>query len=334
MIWLVLSAAFAGELPSVALLPLDAAPETSSQGLQTVVRGIAGALQRDGRVLPLYDTDLAVRVGDDRDDELRAARDAFSEGRRMLSQGDPDVALPFLEQAVQAHEQAGSEIARRNDAADAHYTFARALAAVGDSDRAEAELMRAIRLVPDYMATRADATDQTLEALAFNAMQTLRDKPPRRLSGDGAAALARELDVDYLVHGVVHADGTLELVVAEGANRLYVVERPGPFAAPAVGDPWYADMAAQITAACLDLPIPPAKVLRPMTGDAAPTDRTPPPDGDDTTRARTRSRGPIWLAWTGGGVLAAGTAAAVVWLSLPEPEAEPEPTWSLTVSPQ
>lgn len=328
MIVLLVQAALAQELPTIALLPLDAVPRTSSSDLSITVRGVAGAIQAEGGLVPVYDVDLASRLTR-QEERLRAARDALAEGRRLIAEKDAEVALAFLQEAVDAHRDAESEVVRRGEAADAHYTLARALLATYDRDAARAEIRRAILLVPDYMTVRADAVNGEIAKLAAEAERSLVDRPPRRLTNDGAGALAADLGVDYLVHGAVMADGSLSLVVQQGTVALYEVRRPGPFAPPAVGDPWYDGIARQIVAAALREPVPidPADTGPPDPGgEAVVTDPVAPPIDPPRRRGG-------WLVWTGAGAIAAGAAGAVVYVvSAPDPPA-PEPSWTLTVNP-
>jgi hypothetical protein len=337
LLGLLTSIALCAELPTVALLPLDGTPGTSSAGASQTVRGIAAAIQKEGGVVPLYDTELAQRLGAGSEERLADAREALSEGRRLLAEGDADLALAFLEEAVNAHRDAGSDVVRRGEAADAHYSFGRALLRTYERDRARAEIRRAILLVPDYMGSRADAVDPDIAALAAEAEKSLRDRPPRRLTTEGAAQVGADLKVDFVVHGAVEADGKLVLTVQEGSDKLYTVERMGPFAPPIVGDPWYDGIARQIVAACLHETIPQVTEQPRVAVVEAPPDGAPPPPPPDPPpdeKPPEDPRGGTWWVWASAGVLAAGGAGAIVYATLPQPEPDaPEPVWSVAVTP-
>jgi hypothetical protein len=322
--------ALAGDLPTVALVPLDASPGTPSADLEVTIRGIAAALQSEGGIVPVYDNDLALELGEQSEDRLKSARESLSEGRRMLAEGDADIALAFLQEAVTAHTEAGSDVVRRDEAADAHYALGRAMLATYNRDAARGEIRRAIQLVPDYMTARADAVTPDLEALAAEATSSLASRPPRHLNPDGAATLQDEFRADDIVHGTVDGRGNLSLTVQRGATVLYVVERPGPFAPPPVGNDWYEAIAKQVAAACLGEPIPawnPAD--HPVATVAHPADPNHPPAVVDPLPTPHKGKA-TWAIWTVSGVLAAGTAAAVVATTLPAPST-PTETWTLTI---
>jgi hypothetical protein len=316
------SPALASDTPELAILPLDAVPDTEQAALDRTVRGVTSALQSEGGVIVVYDTDLATRLGSKAEDALASARDALSEGRRLLQEGDADLAIAFLQQAVDAHEEAGSEVIRRGEAADAHYSLGRALLTTYDRDRARTEFRRAIVLVPDYMATRADAVNGDIQALADEATAALTGRPPRKRSAEEGATLATKLQVTCVVHGTVDAEGDLSLSVQNGASVRYVVERPGPFEPPAVGDPWYADIAAQTIAACRGEAVP---TWTPPVAEVDPIDPDPIPK--PTTRKRTAVTASVLSVLVLG---AAGAGAA--WYVLPEGGAAAPPTWNLTIT--
>jgi hypothetical protein len=321
-----ISAARGGDLPSVALVPLDAAPGTASDDLERFVRGLAGAVQRGGEIVPLVDDELAGQLGDSA--RLKEARDAFSEGRKFLATGDADVAVTFLEEAVNGHRDADSDIVRRGEMADAHWAFARALVATDDRDRAKTEVRRALILVPDYVDTRADMVDAELERLVSEAVRSLEDRPPRRMTEENAARLGASLAIDCIVYGSVDAGGAVSLAVQVGPEVVWELARPGPFAPPGVADKWYRSLGDEVTDACLGREVT-------ATVAEAPPPREPEPAGPARPEPTggSRSRTVTWLAIGGAGVLAAGAATAVVLTTTNPPVVEPEPTWTLTITP-
>lgn len=322
LVALLASVALAQDVPELALLPLDAAPGTEQAALDRAVRGVTSAVQSEGGVIAVYDTDLVARFGTKAEDALASARGALSEGRRLLQEGDADLALAFLQQAADAHEAAGSDVIRRVEAADAHYSLGRAFLMTYDRDKARTEFRRAIVLVPDYMTTRADAVNADIQTLADEATAALATRAPRKLSAEGAQALQTKLGVSCLVHGAVDEGGDLSLNVQSGATLRYVVERPGPFEPPSVGDRWYTDIAAQVVAACRGEPVP--VWTPPIDVIADPTH--PDPVHTPTTRKRTAVTASVLSVLVLG---AAGAGAAYyVW---PDAGAAP-PTWNVTVT--
>lgn len=331
--------AVARDLPPLAVVPLDATPGTRYADLERTVRGIVAAVQSEGGVVPLYDLELAARLGETSEERLKTARASLAEGRRMLNEGDADIALAFLEEAVQAHKDSGSDVVRRPELADAYYTLARARLATYDNDGARSDVRRAIQLIPDYMDTRADAVNPEILALAADAAATLADRPPRKLSPDGADALSTQLGVECIAHGSVAANGALSLTVQHGREVRFVVERPGPFLPPSVGDKWYTGIAQQMVAACLGEPVPLWEPPRVAT-IVPPPEQTPPPVAkvvDPKAKEELneselrRKRRTAWAAsLLSLGVLGVG-GAATAYLMMPETGGGATPTWTVVV---
>ena len=92
MIVLLAWLAVAADRPEIALLPLDAPPGTDSRATHVLVRGLAAALEEEGRYRAVVDAELLGRVGRGQDERVRQARDALVEGRRLLASGDPEFA--------------------------------------------------------------------------------------------------------------------------------------------------------------------------------------------------------------------------------------------------
>lgn len=254
--------------PIVALLPLDGAPGTSSRDMSVVMRGLADAMAQDGRVIVVSGEALVDRLTSGKAAELQEARDAFAEGRLLLSEGDPDIGLAFLAEAVAGHGRAGSVVVRREEMADAAFILAKALLAVGDDAGARTALTDALRLLPDYLDTQSEAADPALRSLALQVEADLVRKPPRRLSTTGALALTQDLQVDRIIHGFVVDGGRLSLSVFDGESVVHSITRPGPLVARRIGDPWYTTAAAPLTHAALGLdpqpdPPPPVPVVEP-----------------------------------------------------------------------
>ena len=319
------SLADAQEVPVIALLPFHGVPDARSADLGVAVRGLAAAIQEDGRLLPLYDTELATRGTEDVEERFREARDALAEGRRTMVEDDPEIAMMFLEEAVAAHTDTRSKWWHLDEAADAHFALSRALLGSGDYDRAEGEMLEAVRLVPDYMDTRADTTDPAIVGLANAAGDTSRRDGPIRLDDLMALELGNQVGAEFLVHGAVDGQGRLEVAVFAGPELLYTAQRPGPFRVPKVGHIWYDELAAQVVAACMGEPIPEARVI---TADETISGR-----GDGRTSVDEppdRPRRGLWAIWVVSGAVAAGATTAVALTNRPEPE-EPVGTWTLNV---
>ncbi len=313
LLFLLLSVLARAQESVVALLPMDGVPGTDGEAMERFVAGLSSAVAHDGRVSPLMGVALQSRLTEGQEERLGEARDALRKGEELLRDGEADIAVPFLEESIRAHLDSGSAVVRREELARAHATLARALVLQGDEPGARGQLAEAIRLVPDFELP-------ALPALAEAAREQLRTRPPRQLSSDGAVVLAVDLAVAFLAHGAVMEDGSVELVVFEGPEPLHRAHRPGPFAPPLVGDPWYAQLSDEVVAAALHLPVP-----RPVSTEVA-----PPQQEDPLLLApRPAPRRGQWVLWTATGVVVAGAGAA---LFLVEPEAtQPEPTWTLEV---
>lgn len=302
--------AAAEDIPVFALVPLDGAPGTSSRDMEVVVRGLTQELTREGDLAVVSGPTLVDQLTAGKQAELQSARDAFTEGQLMLGEGDADIGLAFLSESIKAHGRAGSPVVRREEMANAAFILARALLEVGRDDDARDALTRALRLLPDYLDTQTEAADPALRTLAKQVEADLSGRPPRRLSPRGARTLAQDLQVDGILHGVVLADGTLRLTVFRDGEAVHVQTVPGPFDAPRLGDPFYAELATPLRLACLGRPLP-----------EAPGPVPPPP-------SRARGTG-IALAITGT-ILAAGAATAAV-IAVQQREG-PQESWELDVN--
>lgn len=294
------------EVLVVAIVPLDGAPGTSSRDMAVVVRGLADAIGRDGRVVVVSGEALVGRLTAAKQSGIQEARDAFAEGQLLLEEGDPDIGLAFLAEAVDAHDRAASAVVRREEMADAAFVLARALVEVGQEDAARDALTRALRLLPDYLDTQTEASDPRLRVLAQQIEASLATRPPRRLSLRGASALAVDLQVDRIVHGVVMADGQLELRLFRDGEVTHTEVRPGPFYARRLGDSWYAELGKPLVDAAIGVP-----VAGPRRVESPPAVPTPPP-----TTPRRRSGAAVALGVTGA-VLVAGAATAAVIATRP-----------------
>ena len=241
------------DAPLVAIIPLDGAPGTSSRDMRVVVRGLAEALIEDGRVQVVSGDDLVERLTEGKAQTLQEARDAFAEGQLLMREGDPDIGLAFLAESVAAHGRAGSPVVRREEMADAAFILAKALLAVEDHEAARNALVQALRLLPDYLDTQTEAADPALRELALEIEAELSRRPPRRLSAAGADALAGDIQVDEVIHGVVLADGTVLLTVYRNGEAVHELRRPGPFRARRLEDPWYDQVARPLADAALGL---------------------------------------------------------------------------------
>ncbi|MFT7520136.1 MAG: hypothetical protein ACI9MC_002280 [Kiritimatiellia bacterium] len=315
------SPAYGGEeIDVVALVPLDGAPGTSSRDMSVVTAGLARAMGRDGRLVVVAGEGLVQRLTADRVTQLQEARNAFDEGRTMLAEGDPDLGLGFLYEAVAAHERAGSPVVRREEMADAAFVLANALLDTDQTVEAQKMLARSLRLLPDYLDTQIEANHPRLRSLAEAVEAELSSRPPRRLSSTGALALAQDLNVDHVIHGVVLADGSLKLTVWSSGEARYTLSRPGPFRAPRLSDPSFGEMAGVLVAACLGEEIPELSTVEPSPEVPV----TPPPPPPPQPPAAPRKKGGALVAGLITASLAAGGAAAayvVVRQRGPAPEA-------------
>ncbi|MFK7929473.1 MAG: hypothetical protein AB8H79_14855 [Myxococcota bacterium] len=261
----------------VAILPLDGAPGTSSRDMKVFVRGLADAIGRDGRVVVVSGDALVDRLTEGKAAQLLEARDAFTEGQLLLSEGDPDIGLAFLAESVAGHRRAGSAVVRREEMADAAFILAKALLAVGDEDGAKAALTDAIRLLPDYLDTQNEAADPVLRGLALGVEADLLKKPPRRLSAAGAAALASDLQVDRVIHGFVVADGNLSISIFH-KDQVQETLRAAPSALTLrLGDPLYGALGAPLVDAALGVAPPVVTPIPPVAPIAVPPSVPPVP---------------------------------------------------------
>ncbi|TVQ87351.1 MAG: hypothetical protein EA397_18715 [Deltaproteobacteria bacterium] len=294
----------------VAIVPLDGVPGTSFRDLEVFVRGLAEAMAVEPQLSVVSGSELVNRLTEGNQRSLLEARDAMTEGVLLLAEGDPDIGISFLEEAVAAHDRAGSAVARREEMADSAFALAKAWLETGKRSEAAEVLALALRLVPDYLDVHPDAIDADLRELAREVEVSLFDRPPRRLSRSGAQKLGDDLQADRLIHGLVQPRGDLSLSLYDPqGNPITTVVQPGPFQAPRLGDPKYESLARPLVAAALGQPHPTIP------------DEPPPPE-------KRKRGGAIALGVTLGLVAAGLTTAGILYGQTLQP---PKEAWQLQV---
>ena len=183
MIGALIASVLASAAPGdVAILPFDAVPGVASRDLDVLERGLAIALRRRTSRLAVRGEALEDRLAAGKRERLKEARAALEEGYTMLAEGDPDIGLVFFEEAIAAHEDVTSMIARRNELADAHYALAKSLTAMGRPQSAQTHLESALRMVPDYLEARDEVPSEAMLTAVRTVERELAQKRPRRLS--------------------------------------------------------------------------------------------------------------------------------------------------------
>lgn len=242
-----LASVFAAAAPGdVAILPFDAVPGVASRDLDVLERGLAIALRRRTSRPAVRGDALEERLAVGKRERLKEARAALEEGYTMLAEGDPDIGLVFFEEAIAAHEDVTSMIARRNELADAHYALAKSLTAMGRITDAQPHLESALRMVPDYLEARGEVPTEVMLAAVRSVERELAQKRPRRLSYAGALSLRSELSVDHIIHGVIGRSDTFVLHVYPRRGDLVSIPHQLPAKVPPLGDTWYDDVAKDV----------------------------------------------------------------------------------------
>lgn len=296
----------------VAIVPLDGVPGTSFRDLEVVVRGLAEVMSKEPELAIVSGSELVNRLTEGNQRALLEARDAMTEGMILLTEGDPDIGIAFLEEAVAAHDRAGSAVARREEMADSAFALAKAWHDTGKRDEAATVLELALRLVPDYLDVNPDGVDPALRELAREVEASLFDRPPRRLSRTGAQKLGDTLQADRLIHGLVQPGGDLSLTIYDPqGDEIATTVRPGPFAAPRLGDPRYQEMARPLINAALGIATPPP---------------LPPPSEKDPKPKKRGTK--VALGITMGAVAAGAVAAGYL---IHQSQLPDKPAWDLQV---
>jgi hypothetical protein len=300
--------------PEIVVLPLEGAPGTSATDLRSSGDGIQRALSGQG-FRPTSPSDLAKALVEPKRAEILAL---VAEGRRLLSEGDPDLATPFLQDAAKRSDLRSDVRLRTDEVAEAWFTLGEALVVGGDEAKARQAFARAVALSPDYLTTLG--LDERSRAVAASAAT----EPPPPLDDAEAARILSKVGADYLLSGTLFADGSLKLWLRRGASVRAVVERPGPFVPREADDPWF-DLVAQDLAVAAMIRRPPDPVKPIDVPPVKPLAKT-----TDPVVPKGHSR------WTAGTitatVLLVAAAAGTTVLLWPEPPT-PDPTWTVTVRP-
>lgn len=298
-------------------------PEVAAEDAAAAAEALRAALLASGVHDPMSGPDIADGVSAGREAQLRSARARYAEARRLYEEGQPGLAHLALVEAVDGLVAARSAVGRREELADAWYLDGLCALDLGDTVGARKDFAAALRLVPDYDRTRLAEAPSAVAPLFRAARQQVRTEAPPLPAREEIAAMATRLHVDFVVVGVVDADGQLALQVHDEAGTEVgeLRARLGSLP-PRATDPALGDLARKLEKA-----FEPALRSSPPPRAAAPVEAEVSEEGPPSIATRWW----FWLAILG----LAGGAGAAVALSL-DP-AEPGTTtttpdsWSIHV---
>lgn len=249
----------------------------SFEDTETVTQGIRDAFTQDGSLLPLSGTDISHGLTGTNAGDLQTARMRIAEARKLYQARQADAALPILDEAIDLHYQALSDVGRRPELADAWYLKALCLIALGRDDEAYDAFVETTYLFPKYIKDRSTSMPQAAIDPAARAQATVETGRRRIRSTDSIRDIGLALHVDYVVVGYIddqrdimariYADG--ELVAEEHATAS---ELP----APPVDDAY-----SLIVTGLVKATRPPAPVARTTRPAAV---KIPPPTSTGRTR--------------------------------------------------
>lgn len=299
--------------PEIVVLPLAGAPGTSASDLRITGDGLQRALAGQG-LRPTPAAELAKALVEPKRAEILAL---VAEGRRLLAEGDADLARPFLEDAAKRSDQRADLRLRTDEVAEAWFTLGTALVVAGDEKAARDAFARAVALSPDYLTTLG------LDPRAREVAEDAAKGNPPPLADAEAARILSKVGADYLLSGTILDDGSIRLWLRRGASVRATAMRPGPYVPRKADDPWYDGLAKELAIAAMLRPPEPKP-------DAKPIEPKPAPKADVEVPRQPRPKG----GWTAGTIVAssllvvgATTTAVLLW---PAAEA-PRPTWTVTV---
>jgi hypothetical protein len=317
--------------PEIVVLPLQGAPGAAASDLREVGDALQRSLSENG-FRPTSPADLATALAEPKRAEILGL---VAEGRRLLAEGDADLAVPFLEDAAKKSDQRSDLWLRSDEVAEAWFTFGTSLVVAGDEARARVAFARCVALSPDYLTTLG------LDARARGVAEQAATSDPPPLTDTEAARVLSKVGADYLLSGVVRGDGSVQLRLRRGASVRHEVVRPGPFRVRPAGDPWYDDVAIELGVAAMVRTAPPKPPVAPPHTPSAglPSGTTRDPSASPVSSAATRATPPEPARRRG---LAAGTviastvlvaAAAGTTVALWPRAAPADPSWTLTIRP-
>ena len=313
---------------------------------QTVTQGVRDAFLGGGALDPLSGSDIADGVSRGQDADLRRARELVAEARRQYAAGKSSDALGPVEEAIELHRTALSDVGRRPELADAIVLDALCLLKAGRKDEARARFGDAVALVPHYVEERGTRMPTDAAALLTAAEDAQARGAKKARTAEQIGHIAEALQVDFVVTGWLNGAGnvTARLYDHEGMLVEASVElndRP-----PLPIDAAYNDLAGRLAAGSHGSPAEPEEpeVEEPDPKLPPPDfeEGDPPPSDGKVRPTKIRTTGTMhydrpvyerWWFWTGI-VGVAGGGAFGIWYALSEPpvEYQEEPnSWALTV---
>ncbi|MCB9794846.1 MAG: hypothetical protein H6741_19240, partial [Alphaproteobacteria bacterium] len=201
--------------------------------------GLRRALDADRRHRPVDPYDLSDRLTEGHRGDLEQARDLLRDARRDLDRGNADTALARLNDCLDLHLAAGSDIVRRGELADVYTFIGIALIELGAGEGAVEPFFQAERLYPGYLLDRAPP----MSGYARELFEQARDE---RMAGPRYSRSVQELDdiaraagADAILTGYIEADGTVRLRLVEDGRLTGEVSDRVRDLPPYPGDPIY-----------------------------------------------------------------------------------------------
>ena len=189
--------------------------------------------------------------GPDGDARLSEARKRLSEAKRAYRGGDVETAARDIDEARALYRALHSELSRPEELADLFLYEGLVAFARGNQDSAKVAFIQMLLLNPDLDTRRLPPIPKPVHELLDEARDQVRKMPLRGIRPAYAQQLARELNVVYLVTGVIErtesgvesgASVTVQLVspVSEEPAATFVFEIPSlEHGLPPAGDPIY-----------------------------------------------------------------------------------------------
>lgn len=170
---------------------------------ETVTQGLRDALTQDGHLLPLSGTDISDGLTGTNTGDLQSARVRVSEARKLYQARRAEDALPALDEAIDLHYQALSDVGRRPELADAWYLKALCLIALGRDDEAYDAFVETTYLYPKYIKDRATSMPQAAISPAARAQAAVETGRRRIRSADSIRDIGGALNADYVIVGYI-----------------------------------------------------------------------------------------------------------------------------------
>ncbi|MEN9784781.1 MAG: hypothetical protein RLZZ299_45 [Pseudomonadota bacterium] len=232
---------------SVVLVDLDGYGASATEASEAS-DALRDALLFEAGVEALGASELAERLGAAHAAELAQARARLATGRSLLGTGNVSAAIPAFRDALRAHRDARSEVARRGEIADAAWWLAIALSRGNRTEEVNGLLLEIALWYPGYAEARAAERSPALTEALARAEAALRAGARRTWPAETLREVEAVTGADALLAGAILGDGTVILHAWDDGAQVGSMQGSLQSWPPVASDPGWAALARQAAA--------------------------------------------------------------------------------------